>query len=229
VKIRNLARRVLSLVVRGRGVQGGVWGEAILGEFDETVSTWQTLRWTAGGIRVALRERRRAAADARRAGSRRSRVSRRIAIGSVTAAVVLAVLNQFVVTVAYEPSEGMQPTLRAGTRVIVDRISPHFGGPDLGDLVEISMSTPSGHVSAFKRVLGLPGDQIACRGGSLYRDGVRVDEPYLPAGSTIDCQALTVPAHDVYLLGDNRAVSADSRLWGPVPERDITGRVLVFS
>lgn len=228
MRIRNLARRILTLAVRGRRAQGGVWGEAILGEFDETVTTWQTLRWTAGGIRVALRERRHRAAEARRAYSRRRRVSRRIVIGTAVAAVVLGVLNQFVVTIAYEPSAGMQPTLRAGTRVFVDRISPHFGGPGRGDLVQVSFSTSTGHVSAFKRVVGLPGDQISCRDGSLFRDGARVDEPYLPAGSTIDCSALTVPANDVYLLGDNRAVSADSREWGPVPERDITGRVLIF-
>ncbi|MBS2963041.1 signal peptidase I [Actinocrinis puniceicyclus] len=224
-----MARRVLTLVVRGRGAQGGVWGEAVLREFDETVTTWQALRWAAGGIRVAMRERRRRAADARRAGARWRRVSRRIVIGSATAAAVLAVLNQFVVTIAYEPSAGMQPTLRAGSRIIVDRISLHFGGLSRGDLVQISLPTPAGRISAFKRVVGLPGDQISCRDGFLIRNGVRVDEPYLPAGSTIDCRALTVPAHEVYVLGDNRAASADSRIWGPVAERDITGRVLVFS
>lgn len=225
---RNLARRALTLVVRGRGAQGGVWGEAILREFDETVTTWQTLRWTAGGIRVALRERRRHAADTRRAGSRRRRVSRQIVIASATAAVVLAVLNQFVVTIAYEPTAAMQPTLRTGSRIIVDRLSLHFGGPSRGDLVQISLPTPTGHISVFKRVLGLPGDQISCRRGLLYRDGVQVDEPYLFVESSTDCHALTVPAHEVYLLGDNRGVSVDSRMWGPVPERDITGRVVVF-
>ena len=217
---------MLTLVVRGRGAQGGVWGEAVLRELDETVTTWQTLRWTAGGIRIAVRERRRHAADARRAGSRRRRVSRRIVIGSATAAAVLAVLNHFVVTVAYEPSAGMQPTLPTGSRIIVDRISPHFGGPSLGELVQISLPTPTGPISTVKRVVGLPGDHISCRGGFLYRDGVQVQEPYLPKGSTIECRALTVPAHEVYLLGDDRAVSADSRTWGPVDERDITGRVL---
>lgn len=205
-----------------------MWGEAVLREFDETATTWQSLRWTAGGIRVAVRERRRRAADARRAGSRRRRVSRRIIIGSVAAAGVLALLNQFVVTVGYEPSPSMQPTLSMGSRVIVDRISLHFDGPSRGDLVEISLPTSAGPVSTFKRVVGLPGDQISCRGGFLYRDGVQVDEPYLPAGSTINCRSVTVPAHDVYVLGDNRAVSADSRQWGPVAERDVTGLVVVL-
>lgn len=226
---RTAARRVLTLVVRGRGAQGGVWGEAVLREFDETVTMWQTLRWTAGGIRVAMRERRRRAADARRAGPRWRRVSRRIVIGSAAAAAVLAVLNQFVVTVAYEPSGSMQPTLHTGSRIIVDLISPHFGGPSRGELVQISLPTPTGRISVLRRVVGLPGDQISCRDGFLYRDGERVEEPYLPKGSTINCHALTVPAHEVYLLGDNRAVSVDSRTWGPVDERDITGEVLILS
>lgn len=229
MRTRNTARRVLTLAVRGRRAQGSAWGEAILGEFDETATTWQALRWTAGGIRVALRERRRHAAEARRALPRRRRISRRIAIGTAAAAATLAVLNQFVVTVAYEPSAGMQPTVRAGSRFIVDRVSPLFGGPSRGELVLLSLRTPTGDTSVVKRVLGLPGDRISCQGGSLYRDGTRVDEPYLPAGSAIDCHALTVPAHEIYVLGDNRAVSADSRLWGPVLEGDVTGRVLVFS
>jgi signal peptidase I len=78
---------------------------------------------------------------------------------------------------------------------------------------------------AIKRVVGLPGDRISCRDGRLYRDDRAVEERYVAARST-DCTPVTVPAGTVYVLGDDRSVSMDSRRWGPIPRRDVTGRVL---
>jgi len=94
-------------VVRGRAERGLPWGEAILAEFDQTVGTWQAVRWAAGGIRVAFRERRRQRAAARRMAPMPVRLARRIAI--VAAAVLLAgvLVNQFVLTVRYVASEAM--------------------------------------------------------------------------------------------------------------------------
>ncbi len=220
--MRRLARRVLTWVVRGRAERGAPWGEAILAELDQTTGTWPALRWAAGGIRVAWRERRRRRVAARRMAPLPARLARRIAIGAVLATLAALLLNQYVLTVRYIATASMAPTVHAGDRIVVDRLTFHWTGLRHGDVVVFALEATNG----IKRVVGLPGEHISCEGGRLYRDSAPVDEPYLAAGSTLECAPVTVPPGMVYVLGDDRVISMDSRQWGPIRQDIVVGRLL---
>jgi signal peptidase I len=158
-------------------------------------------------------------------------------------AVVLAiVLRTFVVGTYLIPSGSMEPTLMINDRILVDKLSFHLHGVDRADIVVFSTppdencgGTPVADL--VKRVIGLPGETISLFGGQVYIDGRRLPEPWLPAdvqdstqpgpsGTSYSLQRpFKVPAGDVYVMGDNRGVSCDSRYWGPIPESSIVGKV----
>ena len=146
----------------------------------------------------------------------------------------------------------MSPNLSDGERLLVNRsIYAHFDANKLLNLLpgveregeaivypfhapergEIVVFTPPGSGDGkpyIKRVIGLPGDEVAFAGGYVTINGTRLDEPYLD-GPITDCARtahcrLTVPPDTVYVLGDNRNFSSDSRSFGPVPTESIIGK-----
>ena len=122
-------------------------------------------------------------------------------------------------------SGSMEPTLCAGDRVLVDK---RVSGPDLerGDLVVVT--PPDEQQLVVKRVVGLPGDRLAIRDAVLFVNGERVKEPYVDHKS-IDALfygPLVVPPEQVYVMGDNRAESIDSRDYDGVPFGSVQGRVV---
>jgi signal peptidase I len=94
-----------------------------------------------------------------------------------------------------------------------------------------SKAVPGRGTKAFvKRVVGMPGDRIAIRGGHVIRNGRRAREPFAAAcgaGAECDLAPITIPAGHYFLMGDNRGNSDDSRYWGPVPRDQIIGRAVV--
>jgi signal peptidase I len=87
----------------------------------------------------------------------------------------------------------------------------------------------TGPQAYVKRVVGMPGDRIAVRDGHVIRNGRRASEPFAAAcdgGPACDLAAIVIPAGHYFLMGDNRANSADSRYWGPVPSAQIIGRAV---
>jgi signal peptidase I len=224
--VRRLARAVLTRAVRGRSGRGSEWGEALLSELEATTGGWEALRWSSSGLRVVWRERRRGLGAET---PPRVRVGRRAAVGTLALVAGVAVIRTFVAGVAYIPSESMGDTLRISDRVLVDKLTYRFRAPRYGEVVLASIpsagpgeATP---VILTKRVVGLPGDRIECRDGSLYRNDAPVEERYLSPGATTQCAATTVAPDHVYLIGDNRVVSRDSRHFGPVAESDLIGHV----
>jgi len=219
--MRRAARAVLAAAVRGRRDQGGPWGEAVLTEFDQTSGRWEALRWTAGGLRAVWHERRT------RDLPRGVRIRRAIAGTAVLGLLAAFVINQFALTARFMPSGSMEPTVPVAGRFLLDKVSFRVTGLDRGDIVEFSIpEAPVRHT--IKRVIGLPGDTITCVEGQVYRDGTLLDEPYLTGGQqTDDCGApVTVPAGELFVLGDHREVSQDSRHWGPIPQGSVDGRLL---
>lgn len=106
-----------------------------------------------------------------------------------------------------------------------------FGKPERGDVVVFKPLAPGQDKPYIKRTIGLPGDQVSIRDDGVYVNGVVLDEPYLE-GRTTNCRTgkpeycddFTVPEGTVFVLGDNRNNSEDSRYFGPVPEDRIIGK-----
>lgn len=163
--------------------------------------------------------------------------------GVVVVAVVVAILLRTFVIATYSiPSGSMEPTLQIGDRIVVDKLSYHLHGVDRGNI--IVFATPPVEDCAgppvadlVKRVIGLPGETISLSGGRVYINGHVLPEPWLPQATRTETfpgadnapyslhHPFRVPAGDVYVMGDNRQNSCDSRYWGPVPESTIVGKV----
>lgn len=154
------------------------------------------------------------------------------------------------------PSESMEPTLVPGQRVIVERVGRRLGStPSVGDVIVFHPAadaeggrcanadegggtpTPCSVPAAdsegntfIKRVVGVAGDRIEIRRGRVIRNGRRTNEPFIRrCGSEGDCtfpRTITVPEDTVYVLGDNRGESEDSRFWGPVRTDWIIGKAV---
>ncbi len=160
----------------------------------------------------------------------------------VIALVIAVLLRTFVVATYSIPSGSMEPTLQIGDRIVVDKLSYHLHGVDRGNI--IVFSTPTNEKCAgppvadlVKRVIGLPGETISLAGGRVYIDGHVLPEPWLPAATRTETfpgpsaqpyslhHPYLIPGGDVYVMGDNRNFSCDSRYWGPIKETTIVGKV----
>jgi len=149
----------------------------------------------------------------------------------VGALVVALVVKTFLIQAFYIPSESMDPTLRVGDRVLVNKLSYRTGDIERGDIVVFARPGgpgADGIADLIKRVVALPGETVEGREGSVYVDGERLDEDYLQPGvSTTPFPPYTVPEDHLWVMGDNRGASDDSRRFKAVPEDDVVGRAFV--
>ena len=172
----------------------------------------------------------------------------------VALAVLLAVVfKTFLVAAFYIPSGSMESTLNVSDRVLVEKVSYRFGDIEHGDVVGfvhedpgLAPVGPSNPVTGFfsslgqaigvvppsdrdfiKRVVGVPGDRITCD-GQLVRNGQKVTEAYLDPGTTTDgCKQTVVGPGELFVMGDNRTNSQDSRVFGVIQRSDVVGRAFV--
>jgi signal peptidase I len=163
-------------------------------------------------------------------------------LGVVIVAVVVAVvLRTFLVATYSIPSGSMEPTLQIGDRIVVNKLSYHLHGVGTGDIVVFStppLEDCAGPPVAdlVKRVIALPGQTVSLSAGRVYINGHVLPEPWLTPTMRTDTypgptnapyslhDAYKVPAGDVYVMGDNRTESCDSRYWGPVHQSTIVGK-----
>lgn len=140
------------------------------------------------------------------------------------AILIALLLNVFVGQATRVQGQSMEPNLHTDQRLVVEKVSYRFHGPQRGDIVVIRVPS-QGEELLIKRVIGLPGEMVEIRDGNVYIDGQLLDEPYAN-GSTRQGRIgrVIVPALQVFVMGDNRAHSNDSRSFGPVPIEDIVGR-----
>ncbi len=101
-----------------------------------------------------------------------------------------------------------------------------FNPPQRGDIVVFHIANREG-ADLVKRVIGLPGEIVELRDGRVFIDGTLLAEPYLTSFDDSDEAPLSVPEGHYYVLGDNRAVSYDSRFMGPIPMEQIVGKAWV--
>lgn len=123
-------------------------------------------------------------------------------------------------------SISMQPTLKAGYYVIVDRLAYKIGKPHRGDIIIFRYPPDPQREPYIKRVIGLPGDTVQITDGKVYVNGEQLIEPYIAAAPDYD-GTWTVPQDSLFVLGDNRNRSSDSHSWGMVPIENVIGKALV--
>ena len=176
----------------------------------------------------------------------------------VIAFVVALLIKTFLLQAFFIPSASMVPTLEIGDRVLVEKVSFLFGDPGRGDLVVFERKLPGftgtdeaddesvfrDIVNAFrelfgfptgpsqdfiKRVIGVEGETVEGRDGEVWVDGEPIEEPWLPKGfETAPFLPIKVGEDEVFVMGDNRADSEDSRSFGPIPEANIVGRAFLL-
>lgn len=182
----------------------------------------------------------------------------------VAAAVCLALIRVLLVQSFVIPSSSMQPTLSVGDRVLVSRMDYRFGGVHRGDVVVFdgdgvfhppapaptselarvgrgvasTLGVPVGEHDYVKRVIGLPGERVVCcdAQGRITVDGIALNERYVARGGIPSRERfdIVVPAGRLWVMGDNRSVSDDSRAHlgdpggGTVPLDHVVGRVVAL-
>jgi len=145
---------------------------------------------------------------------------------TVIPAVVIALfINLFLAQATQVLGQSMEPTLHSSQRVVIEKVTYRFHGPRRGDVVVINSSGQSEML--IKRVVGLPGETIEVKDGRVHVNGRRLEESWTmkPGGGHYGPR--TVPPLHVFVLGDNRGASNDSRNFGPVPIEDIVGHAWV--
>ncbi|MDP8936444.1 MAG: signal peptidase I [Actinomycetota bacterium] len=150
----------------------------------------------------------------------------------VGALVVALVVKAFLLQAFYIPSLSMSPTLDIRDRVLVNKLSYDLHEVNRGDVVVFkSPRTNDGSEikDLIKRVVGLAGETIETRDGRVVVDGVELEESYLEPGIAPGppVERQVIPEGHVFVMGDNRANSKDSRSFGPIPESLVVGRAFV--
>jgi signal peptidase I len=123
-------------------------------------------------------------------------------------------------------SISMQPTLYAGNFVFVNKLAYTWSEPTRGDIVVFRYPPAPDQVPYIKRVIGLPLDEVRVSGGRVYINGQILNEPYLGTPTHQD-GTWVVPADHIFVMGDNRNNSSDSRSWGTVPVENVIGKAEV--
>jgi signal peptidase I len=178
---------------------------------------------------------------AARRKTRRTIIEWAILLGS--ALVIALLIKTFLFQAFYIPSESMKPTLNVGDRVLVNKMSYRAHDVNRGDIVVFETPPRAEDANGtikdlVKRVIGLPGETVETHDGVVFVNGRQLEEPYLQQGvktcslnsapgRCVDIAATPLPSGDVFVMGDNRSASKDSRAFGAIKESSIVGRVFV--
>jgi len=138
-------------------------------------------------------------------------------------AIVLAV-NLFLAQPRVVHGQRMEPNLHENERLIVDLVTYRYRTPQRGEIIVLDAPERQPGPPLIKRVVGVAGDTVEIKNGGVYINGQRLDEPYLGVITAGAMAPLVVPEDYVFVLGDNRGASNDSRYFGVVPFEDILGR-----
>lgn len=170
----------------------------------------------------------------------------------LTALVIAVLIKTFLVQPFWIPSESMLETIHVNDRVMVNKLAFQLGEPERGDVVvfrdpaepEIDESIPEaivrsvleavgvrtrGRDDLIKRVIGLPGETVTISDNTVHIDGVAISEPYLASDVVIpDDGPYLVGQDEVFVMGDNREFSFDSRRFGNIEYDALVGRAFVI-
>lgn len=177
------------------------------------VATWRIRRVERG---LALRP-----------GPRRGRsMARRLATDVVRGAMLIVLLNLFVLQISIVRGHSMEPSLHDGDRLVVDRLA--YTLTDVARFDVVVLRYPRDPDMDFvKRIVALPGESVAISGGTVFVDGDALREGFEHVNDRTDMRELIVPPDHYFVLGDNRPISCDSREFGLVENSLIRGKVRV--
>lgn len=149
----------------------------------------------------------------------------------IIAVALVFLFRHFVAEAFYIPSESMEPTLEVGDRLYVEKLSYQFGDIKRGDIVVFtpppSAKLPPDEDHLIKRVIGLPGETIKVENGIVYVNDKPLEEPYEMEKPTMTTPPTTIPDGQIFVMGDNRNNSNDSRYWGTLPIENVVGKAFV--
>jgi signal peptidase I len=152
-------------------------------------------------------------------------------------ALLALLMSWLVVEPRWIPSGSMLPTLQLQDRILVEKVRPRLARSrhshlNRGDVVvfappeQLVAAGYDASAALIKRVVGLPGDQLEVRGGTLIRNGSPLEEPWRKEAINYDMAPITVPEEQLWVMGDNRNASLDSHLWGSLPETNVLGTAI---
>ncbi len=148
----------------------------------------------------------------------------------VIALALIFPLRAFVAEYYYIPSGSMQETLQIDDRILSEKVSYYFSTPQQGQIVTFEGVGDEAGQTLIKRVIAVGGQTVDLRGGAVYVDGEKLDEPYTdgkesrPLSNSLGITyPYKVPEGQIWVMGDNRTNSMDSRAFGPVPIENVTG------
>lgn len=150
-----------------------------------------------------------------------------VRVAIISLAIILPV-RYFLIQPFYVKGASMEPNFYDHEYLVIDEISYRFNQPERGDIVVFKYpKDPSQYF--IKRVIGLPGDKVKIQDNSVFINGTKLNETYLPEGieTVLPLRGygdVTLAADEYFLLGDNRTQSLDSRVFGPVKREYIVGR-----
>ncbi len=141
----------------------------------------------------------------------------------VPAAVVALLIHHFLAETTVVFGESMEPLLYHHQRLVVEKVSYRFAEPEHGDVVVVK--APDMNANLIKRVIGVPGDEVAIVDGGIYLNGSLQTEPYVQHGKPEESmEPRVLDRGQYYIMGDNRSNSRDSRNFGPIQAEEIVGR-----
>jgi len=160
---------------------------------------------------------------------RKAGVAELILTAVVAFVLVFGFVRPYVVEAYRIPTESMVPTLEVGDRVLANKFVYRFTEPERRDIVVFDSIAEDDDQTLIKRVVGVAGDEIQVQSGVLYVNGEEQEEPYLNDadqsrgffGPTV------VPEGHIFVMGDNRGNSADSRVFGPLPLENLKGEAFM--
>jgi signal peptidase I len=120
----------------------------------------------------------------------------------------------------------MEPTLKSGQFVLVNKLAYKIGSPQYGDIIVFHYPRNPDQ-EYIKRVIGLPGDLVEIKAGQVFVNDQLIDEPYILNEPTYQ-DRVRVPVNALFVLGDNRNNSSDSHTWGAVPLESVVGKAILI-
>ena len=155
------------------------------------------------------------------------------AIAIVVCVAIAIILRNYVIARADVDGESMYPTLRDNDVVFVEKVSTLWDKYSRGSIVIFDTHNTRNDIY-IKRVIAVAGEEVEIRGGKVYVNGEALKEEYLPEGTTtkperfmMEHRVFRVPEGYVFVMGDNRGNSVDSRSFGPIKVNDIKGRAVL--